>query len=455
MFEGPRQVWEILKQTMLRPAPPVTEDFDPSVLESDRSVRALGYLIIAFVFLGFGGWAVLAPLESAARGLGTVQVEGNRKPVQHLEGGIVTEIFVESGDYVEEGQALLKLDDMQLVADQKITEGRLWAKRAAVDRLRSERDGMLTIEFDESLKNQQSERAVTAVDSERALFEARRADRFGEVSVLEQRISQLEQRIQGTDSVLQAKESVAESLRAEIKDLEQLLVDGYVDKQRIRQLERSLAQTLGEMADLRSQISSARVAIEESRLEILQLTKRFISQVVDALTLSQEELFDLQQRLAAISDRVERTTIRSPASGVVLALQPNTFGAVIGSGQEIMAIVPDVAKLIIDVQMSPLDIDRISVGQVAEVRFAVFKDSYTITGELVKISADSLLDDVTGAPYYEAKVELLEEDLDLLGNYELVPGMPADVLVKTGSRTLLGYLTSPLQRMFENSLIED
>ena len=120
-----------------------------------------------------------------------------------------------------------------------------------------------------------------------------------------------------------------------------------------------------------------------------------------------------------------------------------------------MAIVPDVEKLIIDAKMSPMDIDRIRIGQEAEVRFAVFKDAYTITGELVKVSADSLVDEATGEAYFEAKVELLEGDLVLLGDYQLVPGMPADVLVKTGNRTLLGYLTSPLQRMFENSLIED
>ena len=163
----------------------------------------------------------------------------------------------------------------------------------------------------------------------------------------------------------------------------------------------------------------------------------------------------MQQRLLAINDRLQRTLLSAPATGYVLGLKPNVVGAVVVPGEELMAIVPDVEKLMIDAKMSPMDIDRIRIGQEAEVRFAVFKDAYTITGELVKVSADSLVDEATGEAYFEAKVELLEDDLVLLGEYQLVPGMPADVLVKTGNRTLLGYLTSPLQRMFENSLIED
>ena len=197
------------------------------------------------------------------------------------------------------------------------------------------------------------------------------------------------------------------------------------------------------------------MAIEETELQILQLHKRFKTQVVDALTTAQEELYDMQQRLLAINDRLQRTLISAPATGYILGLKPNVMGAVVAPGEELMAIVPDVEKLMIDAKMSPMDIDRIRIGQEAEVRFAVFKDAYTITGELVKVSADSLVDEATGEAYFEAKVELLEGDLVLLGDYQLVPGMPADVLVKTGNRTLLGYLTSPLQRMFENSLIED
>lgn len=436
----------------------VTGRFDGlsrDIVNSDRKAILFGYTLVAIVFGGFGLWAALAPLESAARGAGTVQVEGDTKPVQHLEGGIVAEILVSSGDYVREGQSLLRLDSTQLVAEKSIVEGRLWAKRAAVERLVSERDQLEQIAFSSSLLELSDKRALTAIENERALFAARKADRLGQIEVVSQRRSQLESQIIGLEAVISSKQSISDSLDSEVSDLKSLLSDGYVDKQRIRELERSLAQNLGELADLQARKSAALVELKEAELEILQIQNRFITEVVNDLGLAQEQLYDLAEQLRAINDRVTRSEILSPASGVVLALKPNTLGAVISPGSEIMSIVPDIDRLVIDTRLSPMDIDRLELGQEAEVRFSVFKDSYSITGVLTKLSADSLTDDETGSTYYEGKVALLEEDLTLLGNYKLIPGMPADVLIKTGNRTLLGYITSPLNRMFENAFIEE
>ena len=448
------QFVQVIRDSLTGALPESAENLEQAVLDADRRTRLVGYWVVAMVFGGFGLWAAIAPLESAARGAGTVQVEGARKPLQHYEGGIVSEIFVKSGDYVTAEQPLIQLDPTLSAAEQRIIEGRVWAKRALVDRLISERDDDADVTFQAWLLDQTDERARIAIDSERALFIARRADRLGEMAVLEQRISQLNSRITGLEAVIDGKQKVADSLQVEQVELATLLQEGYVDKQRIRQLERNLAQTLGELAELSSQVDQAKVASQEARLNILQLNTRFKTQVVDALGKAQEDFYDMQQRLLAANDRLNRTLIRAPAAGFVLGLKPNVKGAVIAPGEELMSIVPDVDKLIIDAQLSPMDIDRIRVGQEAEVRFAVFKDAYTITGVLVNVSPDTLTNETTGMAYFEAKVELLEDDLILLGDEQLVPGMPADVLVKTGNRTLLGYLTSPLRRMFENSLIE-
>ncbi|WP_435213951.1 HlyD family type I secretion periplasmic adaptor subunit [Luminiphilus sp. nBUS_16] len=430
------------------------DDDDRDILDSDRQARWFGYTVVLVVFGGFGIWSAVAPIESAAQGVGVVEVEGHRKLVQHLEGGIVAEIMVANGDYVTKGQPLVRMDATQTQAELSITAGRLWAKRALVDRLLSERDASPYITFTEWLTELEDERVLVAVGNERALFDARRADLLGEKEVLEQQIAQTLSQVDGVQAVLRAKRSIAESLDNEAGELKLLLAEGYVDKQRIRELDRSRASTLGEISDLTARISAGEVAVDEIKLQILQLEKRFKTEVIDSLTLAEEKLYDLQQSYAVLNDRVERTVLKAPASGFVLALKPNNVGAVIAAGASLMSIVPDNERLLIDTRLAPIDIDRIRIGQEAEVRFSVFKDAYSITGELVKVSADSLLDEITGQPYFEAKVRLLEVDMQLLGEYRLVPGMPAEVLIKTGQRTLLGYLTSPLHRMFEKSLIE-
>ena len=455
MLDDLKNVSRWVKSVILNPVSKTMALSEDELAESDVQLRRFGYGVIAFVFGGVGIWAILAPLESAALGEGTVQVEGNRKAVQHLDGGIISEILVANGDLVESGQPLLQLDQSLVLAEKNIVETRFWARRAAVDRLIAERDGSPNVEFADWLLKVADDRAVTAVDNERALFAARLASREGEIAVLEQRISQLNSRIVGTRSVLSAKQTVVRSLEGELKDLNDLLKDGFVDKQRILQLERSLAQSVGEVDDLKATISASEVAIVEAELEITQLKKRFTAQVVDELAFAQNELFDYQQRLTALTIQLERTTVRAPVTGLVMAISPNGSGEVVGAGEELMEIVPDAGELVISTKLSIMDRDRLSIGQEAEVRFAVFKDSYSITGELVTLSADSLLDDITGTRYYEGKVALLPEDMVLLGGNELVPGMPATVLIKTGNRTLMGYLTSPLQRMFEASLIED
>lgn len=416
---------------------------EQSLIDSDRKIRHAGYWVV-ILLLGFGGiWSGCAPIESAALAPGVVQVEGKRKAVQHLEGGIVSEILVASGDWVERDQPLLILDTARHAAERDILQGRLFNERAAVDRLRAERDDAKTLNFSTVLVDAAAldERAANAISSELALFLAREADRRGEVDVIESQK-------RGLEAVLESKLAVEQSLQQEVSDLETLLDEGYVDKQRLRELERSRTQLLGELADIR-------VSLEEADLKIIQLSKRFKTQVVDELAKAIEALYDVEQQYAAADDRVQRATIRAPVAGTVLNLVPNTIGAVIGSGETLLEIVPRIADLVVAARISPLDIDRVTLGQPAEVRFSVFKDAYMVSGTLVKLSADRLIDPETDFPYYSAEIKLLQDDLYLLEGMTLVPGMPAEVLIKTGERTLLGYVTSPLRRLFSRSLIED
>ena len=426
--------------------------------DGDRRLRRLGYWLTAVLILGCGVWATFAPIDTGALAPGIVQVEGKRKSVQHLEGGIVAAIMVSNGDSVSKDDPLLSVDVTQANAELLILAGRRIDLQGKLDRLVAERDDMDSLRFSEGLRGlgEDDDRAATAMASESTLFTARRADRDGEVQLLLQQQAQLSEQAAGFEAILASSNTLLSSLDTEIADLAELLRDGYVDKQRLRELERSRSRVLGEIAETKSKIASANVAIAESQLQIVQLNKRFKSEVVDELKQIQTDLYDVTQQFNTVLDRVERAIIRSPADGIVLNTSTTTVGAVISAGEELMEIVPHDKALIIEARVSPFDIDRVQAGQSAEVRFAVFKDAYLVTGKLTKLSADRLIDSSTNTPYFAAEVAIEQGDFERFYNgARLVPGMPAEVLIKTGERTFIDYILSPLKRTFSTSLLED
>ena len=193
----------------------------------------------------------------------------------------------------------------------------------------------------------------------------------------------------------------------------------------------------------------------QTELQIIQLNKNFKTEVVDLHKQASANLYDVEQQYKAIQDRVERASVTAPEAGYVFDLVTTTVGAVVPPGETLMELVPSVDSMVVDARISPMDIDRVQIGQAAEIRFAVFKDAYSISGELVRLSPDRLIDEASGVPYYSAEILILDNDLLIDENMELVPGMPAEVLIKTGERTMLGYITSPMNRLFSRSLIED
>jgi epimerase transport system membrane fusion protein len=426
---------------------------DPS---SDRYQR-LGLTVIAIVFGGFGLWAMIAPLDSAAFASGVVQAEGYRKPVQSFEGGIVERIDVSDGQHVELGQALLYLDDTATRADLGAVEVQLFSAWALLDRLTAERDDFATVTFSTALLEyvKTHRAAEVAVANERALFDARRADRLGERSVLEQKLLQLDSRLEGLNAIYAARVATAGSLQEEVDDLRELLAEGFVDKVRLRQLERTLESTLADITSTRSDIAGAEVGIQETKLRIDQLNKRFKTEVIAQLSKASAAVVDYEQRHTALQERLERTVIKASATGLVLDLAVNSIGQVIRGGETLMEIVPDSKELVVKAQISPADIDSIEVGDEAEIRFSAFKRVFTVTGKLMALSADRLTDPQTGMPYYDAEVDIYEADLALLGDRKILPGMPADVLIKGEARTLFQYLMKPVDNIFSRALIEE
>ncbi|WP_256594275.1 HlyD family type I secretion periplasmic adaptor subunit [Pseudomonas sp. 43mfcvi1.1] len=422
----------------------------------DRPVRRIGYLMLLVTFGLFGGWAALAPLDSSALAPGVVTVKSYRKTVQHLEGGIVRELRVHDGDLVRAGDVLLVLDNTQARSEVETTRSQLIAALQLQARLEAERDGQPEPVAVPAL-DPTDPRVQEARDSEARIFQTRRTSLLGEIGLQEKTIGQIEEQIRGLKAIIASKQMLAASYQEEIVDLRALLAEGYVDKQRLREQERSLSRLQTEVAESQSGIAQARVNIDEARLKILQLKKAFASEVAGLLGDARTKVYELRERLATLQDRDQRTDILAPESGMVMGMTVHTLGAVVSPGTALLDIVPANEELIVEAQVSPMDIDRIALGKLADIRFSAFKSSTTpvIEGRLVQISADRLINKDTGTAYYLARVALTDKGRQTLGNLTLVPGMPVEVLVNTGARTLLQYLMQPASNVFARSLIED
>jgi len=388
---------------------------------------------------------------------GTVTVKSYRKTVQHLDGGIVSKLLVKDGDVVKEGDVLMILDSTEVKAQLDIIHGEYITLSAQMARLIAERDQRNQISFPDDLQGMSDSHVVEARQGETEIFIARKNAHQGEISVLSQKISQLGSKINGLQGQRTSKQELMKSYGEEVKDLKELLDKGFADKQRLRDIERNYAMVTGEIAALTSEIAGNEIEIGETKLQILQLKKKFQEEVAAKLGEVQAKLYDVSQRLLATRDKVARTVIKSPADGRVLGLSVHNVGGVISPAKPILDIVPVQEELIIDAQVSPIDIDRVSVGLLAEVRFSAFKQALTpkMKGKVINLSADRLVDEKTGQPYYLAKVELTPESYQELGDMELVPGMPAEVLINTGERTVFEYLMQPITNAFARAFIED
>ncbi len=424
---------------------------------SDQPIRRLGFAILLVVF-GLGGlWAALAPLSSAVLAQGSVTVKSSRKTVQHLEGGILQELRVHDGDRVHAGEVLMRLDDTQDRVQLEAIRSQRVAAQALEARLIAERDDLGDVFFTADDLALDDQRVREARGSERQIFAARRAARRGEVAVLRNRDVELEQQIRGLEANIQSKVSLAKSYEGEIKDLSDLLKQGFVSNERLRDQERSLSRLQAEIADQRSAIARARVQRGETQLQILQANQRFKAEVASQLADTQSRLYELREQLRGQQDTLDRKVIKAPVDGMVMGLAVHTLGGVVAPGSHLLDIVPGGADLLVEVEIQPADIDRVAQGKLAEIRFSAFKGATTavLEGELVYVSADRFINEKSGAPYYLARVALTDRGRQELEHRELQPGMPAEVLINTGDRTLLNYLLKPARNAMARSMIEE
>lgn len=421
------------------------------------SPKRIGKTISIAVFGVFGLWAALYPIDGAIHAVGQVVVETYRKPIQHLEGGIVKEVLVRDGSVVVKDQLLITLDSTQSLSQLEILRVQELATLALESRLIAERDGLDAIQYPAALTTSTNPTAQIEMSAQTQIFNARRAFLEGETDVLEQRIEQLAARVGGLEALKFAKLELTKSFDSEITDFKALLAEGFADKVRLRELERNHASLSGEIADLTANIASTQVQIGETRLQILQLRNQRLTEVVNLLSEAQTKLKDMHERVVALEDIVRRTEIRSPADGVVNNLQIHSPASVIPAGAIVAEVVPQSDNLMVEARVSPLDIDRVFIGQSASIRMSALnaRKVPALNGTVLTVSADTVVDRAANASFYVARLQLDADSFEKLDGESLVPGMPADVFISTGSRTFLRYILKPLTDSMSRAFRED
>lgn len=432
----------------------------PNIKSDHSPYTRLGLLVLFIVFGVFGTWSATAPLDSAAVAPGTVFVASNNRVVQHYEGGIVSEILVQEGQQVEKGQVLLKLSPTQAQAEISVIESRLNEVYGLEARLKAERKLADTIQFPQALLSQSSNEDVKEVlQGQTEVFNARRNSLEGELKIYKQRVDAMNEQINGLNSVIKTLDERIASYELEVKDWEALFKEQYADKIRLQEMQRELSRLKGERSSNLSEISRLKVQIAETESQLILRKQQFREEVVSQLREVQSERVDLESRRIALADRLERVDITAPVAGVVNGLNVYTIGEVIQSGKTLMEIVPASKNYAVKAKVMVTDIDKVTIGLIADVRFSAFNTQVThvIEGEVYHVSADKFIDEQSGMEYFEAKVMLTEAGIKQMeeDGIFMLPGMPAEVMIKIGERTLLDYFTKPFTNMFARSFNED
>jgi HlyD family type I secretion membrane fusion protein len=422
--------------------------------DSIKRVAFAGWLIIAIFFGGLGTWAVTAPLNGAVVGSAVVKVEGNRKSVQHLDGGIVKELHVREGERVNVGDLLIVLDETQARAEYDVLSQQHVVLRATEVRLLTELDHGSTLVMPDDLKARPEDGYLKIVwNGQVSQFESRRAALEGQRSVIREKVNQLGSQIVGAEAQVKAFTDQIISVKAEAKDLAPLVERGLIARPRILQLERTAYGLEGQIADARASIAKARQAIAEQDLQIAQLDNDRMADVTKDLRDTQARMLEVISKAMNARAVLGRMEIRAPYAGRVVALTAFSVGGVLQRGDKILDIVPDQDLLTIEAQIAVEDISDIRPNMRAEVHLTAYKQRIVpiIHGDVIQVSADRLTDPKTNNPYYVAFVRVDESELATMPNIRLYPGMPATVMIPTIQRTAFDYIVGPLVMSFNHA----
>jgi HlyD family secretion protein len=413
-------------------------------------------ILLVAVVLG-GGWFVFVPLAGAVVVPGNLVVQSNVKSIQHPTGGVVAEINVQNGNRVQAGDLLVRLDKTQAESSLQVVDKQLDEMRAREARLIAERDDRGAVDFPEQLTARSADENVKSlIATENALFKTRFTMRQSQKDLLQSKIAQFTDEISGLEAQTDSKAKQIELISGELAGVQDLFDKHLVPLTRLTALQRDAARIEGERGQLTSSIAETKSKIGEAQLQIVRTDQDFRADVVKQLSEVQSKESELVERSVAAHDLVNRIEIRAPTSGIIQQLAAHTIGGVIKAGETIMEIVPDADDLQIEAHVQPKDIDHVKTGQSAFVRLSAFNQRTTpqIHGTVSYVSADIGQDKQTNSSSYTVRVTLPEDERRRLNGQQLVPGMPAEVFVQTGSRSMMSYVFEPINDQMRRAFVE-
>jgi HlyD family type I secretion membrane fusion protein len=426
-------------------------------------IRA-GLLVAILFFVVFLGWAAFVPLDAGVSAPGTVAVLGNRQTVQHKDGGVITAIRVREGQHVQAGQVLVELSAPELLAAERALTSDYLTLLAQRARLLAERTGQHNFappaEF-AALSPQDREIAAQVMELQRSEMGARSGSVSAQQSVLGQRAQQL---VQQQGGYTQQRAALIEQQRLigeELAGLKSIAAKGFASMNRVRELERAEADLKGQQASMEAEYARAGEGIGETKMQSLSVVRSRQEQIESDLKDTQSKLSETLPKLVATREQLEHSMVRAPVTGQVVGLTVFTIGGVVAPGQKLMDIVPDGRELVIQTQLKPTDADDAYPGQPAQVRFmSIHNRSLPLfTGRVRTVSADSFTDEKTGRTFFRAEIVVPEKELNevrsVLGQGELRPGLPVEVVMTVRKRTALQYLLEPLTGALWRSGHED
>ncbi|WFU22294.1 HlyD family type I secretion periplasmic adaptor subunit [Bradyrhizobium sp. CB1717] len=422
--------------------------------DSIRRISLAGWIIVAVFFGGIGAWALTAPLNGAVVANAVVKVEGNRKSVQHLDGGIVKELRVREGDKVRSGDLLIVLDETQARAEYEVLTQQWAVLRATEVRLLTELDHGSGLVMPSDLRARSEDPYLKSVwNGQVSQFESRRAALEGQRSVIREKINQLGSQIVGAQAQVKSFTDQINSVHSEAKDIAPLVERGLIARPRILQLERTAYGLEGQIADSNANIAKARQAIAEQEQQMAQLDNDRMTDVTKDLRDTQAKILEVIPKAMNAKAVLGRMEIRAPYSGQVVGLNVFSVGGVIQRGDKILDIVPEQDGLTIEAQVAVEDISDVHPNTRAEVHLTAYKQRIVpiIHGDVIQVSADRLTDPKSNNPYYTAFVRIDQDELAAMPNIKLYPGMPATVMIPTVQRTAFEYLVGPLIMSFNHS----